>query len=106
MSQFSKVIRPAIFIRSKGRCEACGRHITEESMHGDHFFGRAKVPESITNCWCLCLTCDTAKTTSKPSAAQWLQRFAWHCGKHGYAAERELALSKLNVLQVKKLVRA
>jgi len=64
------------------------------------------VPQAVSNCWALAIPCDELKTLNKPSAAIWLQRFAWHAAKHGYAAERELALSKLNVLQVKKLVRA
>ncbi len=100
-------IRAAVFAREKNRC-ACGcrRWITEETGRLDHFFGRAKVPQAVSNCWALAINCDEAKTQNKPSAAAWLQRFAWHCGKHGYAAERELALAKLNVLQVKRLVRA
>lgn len=72
----------------------------------DHFFGRAKVPQAVSNCWALHLECDEAKTQNRPSAAHWLQRFAFHCGTHGYLAERELALAKLNVLTIKKLVSA
>lgn len=99
-------IRTAVLARAKNHCECgCGRWITYETMRLDHAFGRAKVPQAVSNCWALAIPCDEQKTANKPSAAHWLQRFAWHCGKHGYAGERELALSKLNVLQVKKLVR-
>lgn len=102
----TKGIRQAVFAREKNRCACgCGRWITPDAGRLDHFFGRAKVPQAISNCWALSIECDEKKTANKPSAASWLQRFAWHAGKHGYSAERELALSKLNVLQAKKLVR-
>jgi len=103
----TKRIRAAVFAREKNRC-ACGceRWITPETGRLDHFFGRAKVPEAVSNCWALSIDCDTRKTLNQPTAASWLQRFAFHAGKHGYLAERELALAKLNVLQAKGLVRA
>lgn len=107
MSAETKRIRAAVFARAKGRCECgCRRWITSESGQLDHQFGRAKVPQAVSNCWALSIACHEAKTLNHPSAAAWLQRFAWHAGKHGYLAERELALAKLNVLQVKGLVRA
>lgn len=105
MSNDTKRIREEVFARAKQRCECgCRRWITPESGHLDHFFGRAKVPQAVSNCWALHPDCDARKTLNQPSARDWLLRFAFHAGKHGYLAERELALAKLNVLQVKKLV--
>lgn len=38
----TKAIREAVFLRAKNRCECgCGRWITFESGHMDHFLGRA-----------------------------------------------------------------
>lgn len=99
----TKRIRKAVFARAHGRCECgCGRWITEETGRLDTSSGERKSP---SNSRPLAIECDEAKTASKPCAAVWLQRFAFHCGTHGYLAERELALAKLNFLTVKKLVR-
>lgn len=101
MSAATKRIRSAVFARADGACEACGKHITEESGHLDHFFGRAKVEQSASNCWALCLTCDDAKTNSRPTASAWLGRFIAHCVKHGFEAEQSMAQAKLLTLIAK-----
>ncbi len=98
-----KIIRAAVFFRAGGRCEACGRHITEESGHLDHFFGRAKVKEAVSNCWALCFECDSKKTVNSPSAAYWLSLFRVHAWRHRYAVELEMAGAKLQVLRAKGL---
>lgn len=67
----------------------------------DHVFGRAKVPEAVSNCWALAIACDESKTVSRPDAATWLMRFMKHALRHGYAAEYELAAAKLQTLQAK-----
>ncbi len=92
-------LRGAVFVRANSHCEGCGRWINpHESAHLDHFFGRSKVPEAPSNCWGLCIACDDAKTNNRPSAAFWLKRFINHCWRHGLAAEKELAATKLAVL--------
>ena len=72
-----------------------------ESGHMDHVFGRAKVPQSISNCWALCLPCDTRKTLNQPSAYFWLKRFMVHAAKHGYDAEMQRAMGKMYALIAK-----
>lgn len=95
-------IRVAVFARAKNRCECgCGRWITNETGRLDHFFGRGKVPQAVGNCWALSIACDERKTLNQPDAAGWLKRFAYHAGRHGLFAERELALAKLAVLIAK-----
>ncbi len=49
------------------------------SAHLDHFWGRAKVQETLENCWILCAWCDHDKTTNSPSNNEWLERFRKHC---------------------------
>lgn len=95
--------RAAVCRRAGGSCEACGRWVgvAGESGHLDHFFGRAKVPESVSNCWLLCVPCDNARTNSKPSAGHWLERFIAHCKLHDLTAEAELARTKFNTLGAK-----
>lgn len=92
----SKPLRAAVFRRASGLCECgCQRYIDEESGRLDHYFGRAKVKESPETCWAISIPCDEDKTASRPNAEVWLQRFIAHCRRHGYAAEEELAKSKL-----------
>lgn len=103
MGAATKKLRAEVFARAKGKCECgCGRHLGE-SGHLDHFFGRGKAAESISNCWGLCLFCDHHKTINKPSARFWLQRFRVHCKRYGFTAELERAESKLAVLVQKGL---
>ena len=102
MSAFMKRLRAACFARARGKCEAgCGRFITEESGHLDHFFGRAKQPESPENCWALCLTCDEAKTVNRPDARTWLLAFMRFCDLYGYGVEFERAQARLLSLRAK-----
>lgn len=103
MSAATKRLRRTVFARADGACECCGRWITEDSGHLDHFFGRAKVPEAVSNCWALCLTCDVAKTANEPTAAFWLVAFIAHALNHNFTAEAELAGAKLQTLQAKGL---
>lgn len=101
MSTATKKLRTAVFRRASEACEGCGRHITEETGHLDHFFGRAKAEESLENCWALCLACDDAKTVNRPSAAHWLERFITHADRYAYEAAAERAHAKLLVLVAK-----
>ncbi len=94
-------IRQAVFARACGECEACGVYIDEEIGRLDHFFGRAKVAEAVSNCLALCQACDHEKTTSKPSAVWWLTRFIEIASRHGYAAEIERAEARLLALVAK-----
>lgn len=100
----NNVIRRKVVERANGWCECgCGKTVTEETGHCDHQFGRAKAEESVSSCWFLHPSCDHAKTVNSPSASYWLVRFVRHCEKHGYAAEKDRALTKLEALAVKKL---
>lgn len=89
MSAELKRIRHAVFLRANNRCECgCGRWVTEESMHLDHFWGRAR-DESVESCWALHLECDTQKTLNRPDWATWGQKFLEHARHHGYEAQVE-----------------
>lgn len=102
MSAAIKALRAAVFARAGGFCESCGiAH--GESGHLDHFFGRAKAPETIENCWALCLKCDHEKTTNDPSSAAWCDRFYLHAVKHGYHEAAERAVQKLRWQEAKRL---
>ncbi len=105
MIRMNKKIRGAVVVRSRGRCEACGAFLSAsgcgDTGHTDHFFGRAKAPESPENCWQLCIACDAKKTTGRPSAAFWLSRFIAHCKRHGFIDEKIRAEVKLAVLVCK-----
>ncbi len=102
MTSATKRLRAAVFKRADGACECgCGAFITEESGRLDHFFGRAKAPESMSTCWAICLGCDQAKTLNYPSARYWLERFVDHAQRHGYSAEVERAFAKIDVLRAK-----
>jgi len=66
----------------------------------DHFRGR-KNAESVESCWFLRWDHHEAKGSSRPDAATWVRKFIAHCGKHGYVAEKEKALTRLEVLKTK-----
>jgi len=98
----NKKIRKAIFERSKGRCECgCGYSVTYETGRADHFFGRAKAVESVETVWFLSVPCDEGKTSSRPSAVMWCDRFYIHAIAHGYHEVAERAATKVRVLIAK-----
>lgn len=92
MSASFKKLRAEIAKRAGGICEApdCGKWIGEfgELGHADHFFGRAKAPESVETVWLLCPEHDDAKTRNSPSSTYWLGKFIRFCGRHGLPTER------------------
>ncbi len=97
-----KKIRLAVFERCRGYCEGrCGRSVTFESGRADHFFGRSRVAESVSNVWFLCLACDSEKTVSKPSSVWWLRTFREHCRIHKFRPEFEMAETKIAWLKAK-----
>lgn len=98
----NKKLRAAVVKRAGGHCENCCA-FAGEAGHADHFWGRAKVPEALSNVWLLCPKCDHEKTTNTPSRQVWLERFAIHCALYGYQAEVKLALVKLEALKAKGL---
>ena len=96
----TKRIRAEVFARAKGCCEACAKW-TGEDFRLDHFFGRAKMKQSVENCWALCIGCDTSKTLNEPNAAHWFLRFILHCGRHGYSKMAEIAQAKMDWRQAR-----
>lgn len=78
MSTKLKKIRHLVFLRSRNHCECgCGRWVTEESGHLDHFWGRTR-QESVESCWFLHPECDQLKTLNKPDWSAWGTRFLAH----------------------------
>ena len=67
----------------------------------DHFFGRAKQPESVENCWAPCLECHKAKTANRPDARTWLTAFMRFADCYGYGEAFDLAQIKLLALRAK-----
>lgn len=100
MSAASKKIRAAVVLRAGGHCESCGVWCGVDG-HWDHFFGRAKVKESVPSTWLLCPRCDLHKTENKPNGSHWLRRFVVHASHFGYAREVEMAETKLSTLAAK-----
>ncbi len=104
MSLATKRIRLAVFERSRGFCECgCGKRITFENSRLDHFFGRARIPESVSNTWLVAIACDELKTACKPSSVYWLRLFREHCRRHRYREEFERAQTRIAVLKQKGL---
>lgn len=96
-------IRAAVMERAAGKCEACflsfGPLLTPEL---DHFFGRARVPQAVSNCWALCRVCHRNKTDGSPSPEEWCGRFISHCQRYGYAAEASRARTRLHFSRVRR----
>lgn len=103
MSANLKRVRRAVCERAGGNCEACGAWIGEAGEEGqaDHYFGRAKAEETVATVWIICPGCHSRKTLNTPDAAFWIRAFVAHCERHGFTAERELALTKLSTLIAK-----
>ena len=81
----------AVLGRADGVCECgCGR-IAIFSGELDHRWGgvgRRREAQSVETCWILRRKCHFEKTANFPSAAAWQERWAAHCKKYGYTAER------------------
>lgn len=100
----NKQVRKDVVARAMWQCEAgCGTHVTEETGHADHFFGRAKAAESVETVWFLCLRCDDAKTNNRPSALHWQTRYLIHAAQLGYWTQVERALSRIFILHARGL---
>ncbi len=67
----------------------------------DHFYGRAKADESLTNCWALTPTCHGAKTANRPEAIFWWRKFLLHCVRHCYWEEADRTLAHIRSLATK-----
>ena len=101
MSAATARLRAQVFLRAEDACESCGRFIDFASGRLDHFFGRAKVAQSPSNCWALCVDCDARKTVSDPSSAFWLERFILHAIRHGFSSEQLRAEDRLCFVQTR-----
>ncbi|HET9554313.1 MAG TPA: hypothetical protein VFP50_15230 [Anaeromyxobacteraceae bacterium] len=82
----TKALRAALWTRAEGRCECgCGRSlITFATAEMDHFWGRAKAPQTPETCWLLARECHRRKTDNIPSRTHWLNLFLWHLESHGF----------------------
>jgi hypothetical protein len=96
-------IRHAVMKRAKGLCEYCG---TLGSAYNpltlEHMFGRVRAPQSVENCWALCLDCHRRKTDGRPHSRFWFEMFSAHCRLHGYEEQAARALKDGNWRQAKK----
>jgi len=93
-------IRAAVMTRAGGRCESC-QAFSQQPLQLDHFFGRAKVPQAVSNCWALCWYCHRAKTDNHLGAPRWLESFAGHCVRNGFKAELDRAEARMAVVEAK-----
>lgn len=89
-------VRALVVERAEGRCE-CGHHAPATGHEADHFWGRARA-ESVESVWLLNSLCHKSKTLNQPSRAHWLQLFANHCDRHGYATEAAKARRELEAM--------
>jgi 5-methylcytosine-specific restriction endonuclease McrA len=93
----------AVRLRAAGRCEACDLPFsTFNPGEMDHFFGRGKVPQAISNCWLICHLCHSQKTLSLPDATKWLDRFETHARFYRYVAEARRAGSRRDALALSR----
>lgn len=97
----TKKLRALVFARANGLCECGCERALGDSGHLDHFFGRAKAPATVENCWALSLACDDAKTNNKPSAVMWCDRFYLHSILHGHHEAAERAAARAQSLATK-----
>lgn len=89
------VVKRAMSPQGQPLCENCDLLGSEL----DHFFGRGKVPQKVSNCWFLCGYCHRNKTNNEPSATYWLEQFVSHCDRHGYTSEAWQATARLEALK-------
>ncbi len=95
-------IRAAVVERANGFCECgCGAPVSEEFGEMDHAFGRARVPQSVENCWFLAPRCHRQKTDNFPSAMWWVEDFRRHCQRHGYGEQEHRCEVRLEVIEAK-----
>lgn len=85
-------LRETVWKRSEGRCEnpACGRQVSWNSFHLDHFLGRGKAAQLPENTWALCggvrgftepESCHVRKHAGDPSRLYWLEQFLEFAGR-------------------------
>lgn len=95
----TSTIYQAVEQRADGRCEGCGAPFSSsDPPEMDHFFGRGKVHQAVSNCWLLHRSCHGRKTGNRPSATFWLTSFIVHAQKQGYAAEAKRAGDRLEAI--------
>lgn len=90
----------AVDARAEGGCEV----VTAGPRDGtgrehDHFWGRAKAPETAESVWLMCPDCHRKKTRNEPDRATWIRAFRDHARRYGYAeqvakCDRALALEE------------
>lgn len=99
-----KRVAEAVLERANGRCEHCGKPFggsLEDKVELDHFFSKARAPESVENVWALRGFCHRLKTDSFPSSATWLMHFILHGRKHGYLEAVERAQKRLEFVNAR-----
>lgn len=78
-------VRLQVWQRSEGVCECgCRRRIRWETFEMDHFFGKARWPESPETCWALSKECHDDKHRADPTRLRWLYLFKAHLQAHGF----------------------
>lgn len=102
-------LRLQLMQRAKFRCECGGPDFKgcdrpAEAM--DHFFGRARAPESLETCWMLSTQCHVAKTDGRSradagtgGAAEWCYRFMEHCARYDYRESFERASKRFDFVR-------
>ena len=96
-----KRVRQAVVERSEGFCECCSRWVGADGTL-DHFWGRAKAPETVETCWFLCWDpCHFAKGQNDPSARVWVERFQVFSALHGHAEQVKKCQLRLEWISAK-----
>lgn len=101
----TQTIRAVVAARADGHCEACLVYDPIFSLASalnplelDHWLGgsgRKRQAQAVENTWALHRSCHRARQANDPSAAVWNERFAAHCGRHGYPVLRHIEHARL-----------
>lgn len=94
----TKAIRAEVMARADGTCELCAEAVPTE-MH--HVFGKARVPQSVSNCMALCMWCHRSLTDNARGAVQSWGLVARVLKRLGYEAEAQRAWKQKEYCQGK-----
>jgi hypothetical protein len=101
------VLRPLLEKRSDWLCECgCGRPLDAKlytrTPEMDHFYGRAREPQTPETCWLITRLCHWHKSHHSPDRQTWDDRFHVHCERHGLPFKPRLVKASLPEKQAVK----
>jgi hypothetical protein len=99
------VLRPLLEKRAGEFCECgCERRLDVTTFFRkpemDHFYGRARAPQTPETCWLLTRVCHRLKTHNSPDRHAWDDLFRAHCERHGLPFKPRLVKAPLPEKQI------